>query len=320
MEELKVNKKLNIKKLGTFCAIVLVLLIIIIFVISGAIKDYKIRETYEYKLNEIGYTDNEIKIIKEKMNEDQIEKILKNKYNKNIVKFLKEKYFIYDNLNKYLDYATTNSDLEPSKIISIINTKADTDWYSEIKETDTTKEELMLVNKFNGLKEDYEPEDLTTISLTYAYPDRKVSKIIYNELTSMLDSAKMDGYTMLVEQGYRSYADQADAYKTIEDANGQSIADKQAARAGHSEYQTGLSISLNVYKVDEGITASEGATWLKENSYKYGFIIRYPENSSNITGFNDEKWRLRYVGKEAAKIIYEDNITFDEYYAFYVNK
>ena len=81
MEELKVNKKLNIKKLGTFCAIVLVLLIIIIFVISGAIKDYKIRETYEYKLNEIGYTDNEIKIIKEKMNEDQIEKILKNKYN-----------------------------------------------------------------------------------------------------------------------------------------------------------------------------------------------------------------------------------------------
>ena len=56
------------------------------------------------------------------------------------------------------------------------------------------------------------------------------------------------------------------------------------------------------------------------NSYKYGFIVRYPENTSDITGFNDEKWRLRYVGEEAAKKIFEDNITFDEYYSYYVDK
>lgn len=320
MEEITVKKKLNTKKLGIFCAVILVIIIILIFVIYGAIKDYQTRQTYEYKLTEVGYTENEIKIIKEKMEDEQIEKVLKSKYNKNLAKFLKEKYFIYDNLDQYIDYATTNSDVETSKIVSIVNTKANTEWYSNIKETDTSKGELMLVNKFYGLKEDYIPEDLITVSLTYGYPDRKVSKSIYDNLTNMLDSAKTDGYTMLVEQGYRSYEDQKDAYKTIKDSSGQSVADKQAAREGHSDYQTGLSVSLNVYTTSEGINASEGATWLANNAYKYGFIIRYPEGTSDITGFKDEKWRLRYVGEEAAKIIHENNITFDEYYAYYINK
>lgn len=319
-EDIKITKKLNVKKLGVFCGIVLVLVIIIIFVIYGAIKDYKISQTSEYRLSEVGYTENEIKVIKEKLSDKQIEKIISSKYNKNLSKFLKEKYFIYDNLDRYLDYASSNSSLEPSKVVAIINTNADSEWYSDIKETDTSKGELMLVNKFYGLKEDYVPEDLMTVPGTYAYSGKKVSRSIYDSLVSMLDAAKTDGYTMLVEQGYRSYEDQSEAYKSIEDASGESVADKEAARAGHSEYQTGLGVSLNVYKVDEGKIASEGSTWLQENSYKYGFIIRYPEGTSDITGFSTENWRLRYVGVEAAKIIYEDNITFDEYYAYYINK
>jgi len=319
MEEQRI-KKLNVKKLGIFCGVILVLVIIIIFVIYGAIKDYKISQTNEYKLNEIGYTDNEIKIIKEKMNDEQIEKVLETKYNKNLTKFLKEKYFIYDNLDKYIDYANENSSLETTKIVAIINTKANTEWYSEIQETDTSKGELMLVNKFNGLPSNYIPEDLITVSGTYGYSGKKVSKTIYDQLTNMLDKAKTDGYTMLVEQGYRSYEDQEEAYNTIKDSSGINAADRQAARAGHSEYQTGLSISLNVYKVEDGLNASEGATWLENNSYQYGFIIRYPENTSDITGFKDEKWRLRYVGVEAAKKIHEEGITFDEYYAYYIEK
>ena len=320
MEDKTINRKLNVKRLGIFCSVVLILLIVIVFVIYGAIRDYKTSQTYEYKLSEIGYTENEIKIIKDKMNNKQMDKVLEKKYNKNLSKVLKEKYFIYENLDRYFEYISNNSGIEVSKAISIVNSNADTDWYSNIKETDVSKGELMLVNKFYGLKEDYEPEDLITVSGTYAYSGKKVSKIIYDHLTNMLDSAKNDGFTMLVEQGYRSYSDQADAYKVIQDSSGVSSADRQAARAGHSEYQTGLSISLNVYKTTEGIDASEGANWLQNNSYKYGFIVRYPENTSDITGFNDEKWRLRYVGEEAAKKIFEDNITFDEYYSYYVDK
>ena len=58
--------------------------------------------------------------------------------------------------------------------------------------------------------------------------------------------------------------------------------------------------------------------WLIKNAYKYGFILRYPKGKEDITGYNYESWHYRYVGIEAAKIIYEENITFDEYYVYYV--
>lgn len=319
-ENINVNKRLNVKKLGIFCGVILVILLIIGYVIYGLVRDYKISQTNEYKLGELGYTENEVKVIVESLDEKQIGDILNSRYEKNLTKFLKEKYFIYENLNRYLDYAASNTSVETKDIVSIVNVSADQEWYSNVKETDTSKGEIMIVNKFNGLSEEYVPEDIMNVSGTYGYAGRKVSKSIYDDLTLMLDSAKNDGYTMLIEQGYRSYADQADAYKTIEDSSGTAAADRQAARAGHSEYQTGLGISLNVYKVTEGKNASEGATWLLENSYKYGFIIRYPEGTSDITGFSDDAWRLRYVGREVAEKIHEENITFDEYYAYYVNR
>ena len=63
---------------------------------------------------------------------------------------------------------------------------------------------------------------------------------------------------------------------------------------------------------------TESYKWLKENAHKYGFIQRYPEDKVDITGYNFESWHYRYVGVEAATYIYENNITFDEYYAYFV--
>lgn len=315
-----VNKKLNVKKLGIFCAVVLVIVLVIIYFIYSAVSNYKLSQTSEYKLGEVGYTDNEIKVIMDTLNDKQVEDIINSKYKNKLTKFLKEKYFIYENLDRYLDYAKDNASVDTSKVVAIVNTNADKEWYSDIKETDVSKGNLMLVNKFYGLSEDYVPEDLITVSGTYGYSGKKVSKSIYDDLTNMLDMAKNDGYTMLVEQGYRSYADQLDTYKSIQDASGAGVADRQAARAGHSDYQTGLSVSLNVYKVSEGHEASEGANWLRENAYKYGFVIRYPEGTSDVTGFTADSWRLRYVGTEVSNKIQTDGITFDEYYEYYINK
>ena len=56
----------------------------------------------------------------------------------------------------------------------------------------------------------------------------------------------------------------------------------------------------------------------KVNAYKYGFIERYPEDKTYITGYEPESWHWRYVGKEAAKIVHDENITYDEYYAYYI--
>lgn len=316
-----VNKKLNVKRLGIFCAVIFVIIIVVILVIKGLIDDSKLRKTAEFRLGEVGYTSNEIKVITKTLKDEQVEKIIKLKYDKNLTKFLKEKYFIYDNLNKYLEYAKENTSVETSKIVAIVNTNADSDWYSKINETDTSKGVLMLVNKFNGLSENYKPEDLILVSSSYAYSGKYVSKTLYDQLINMIDSAKDAGYTLVVSQGYRSYEDQFDAYKDIQDASGTSVADKQAARAGHSEYQTGLSIIVEPYnKVVEDVINNDEHKWLVSNAHRYGFIFRYPENTEDITGFSTDNWRLRYVGVDAATKIHNEGITFDEYYAYYVNK
>ena len=316
-----VKRKLNVKRLGIFCGIILVILIALIFVVVGYIKDYKMRQTNEFKLSEVGYTDNEIKVITSSLNSKQIESVVSSTYKKDLSKFLKEKYFIYENLDRYLDYIKINSNLSASKVVAIVNTQADLELYSKIIETDTNKGELMLVNKFNGLSESYEPEDLVTVSSTYAYSGKKVSKLIYNDLVDMLDAAREEGYTLVVSQGYRSYADQLEAYKAIQDSSGTSSADRQAARAGHSEYQTGLSVVIEPYnKVVEDVSASPEHDWMMENAHKYGFILRYPEETSDVTGFTSDNWRFRYVGVNAATKIYNEGITFDEYYAYYINR
>ncbi len=70
----------------------------------------------------------------------------------------------------------------------------------------------------------------------------------------------------------------------------------------------------------KAFSESEEAQWLKDNCYKYGFILRYPEGKEIITGFGYETWHFRYVGIEVAKKIHDEDITFDEYYAFYIEK
>lgn len=178
----------------------------------------------------------------------------------------------------------------------------------------------MLVNKFYKLSETYVPSDLVDVSLSYAYEGKQVSKVMYDSLTNMLDAAKESGYNLVVSQGYRSYADQEEAYNDIEASSGVDYADKVAARPGHSEYQTGLSVVVKpLYTEGSDMENSPEHTWILENAYKYGFILRYTKDKENITGFSYDAWRLRYVGSNAARIIHNENITFDEYYEYYIN-
>lgn len=316
-----VKKKLNIKKLGIFVGIILLIIILAIIGIKKLVDESKLKKTVEYKLEHVGYSTNEIKVIKDTLDSDKINNLINTKYKSNLTKFINQKYFIYNNLDRYLDYYSKNSKTDPKKVIGIVNTNADTDWYSKINDTDISKNEKMLVNKFYKLGSDYEPSDLVLVSSSYAYSGKYVSESMYDDLINMLSDAKDAGYTLVVNQGYRSYADQEEAYNDIEDSSGEDTADRLAARAGHSEYQTGLSVVIKPYnvEVEEGKTYPENE-WLLKNCYRYGFILRYPENTSDITGFETDMWRFRYVGLDIARKIHEENITFDEYYAFYLNK
>ncbi len=312
------KKKLNVKKLGVFVGIVVVILVVVIIGIKSLIDESNLRKTIEYKLGEVGYSDNEIEYIKT-LKEDEINTLLNHKYNVNITKLMKEKKFIFANLDKYLDYINENNG-NLTDIVAKVNTKASLGWYKSIADTDASKGELMLVNKFYKLSETYVPSDLVDVSLSYAYEGKQVSKMMYDSLTNMLDAAKESGYNLVVSQGYRSYADQEEAYNDIEASSGVDYADKVAARPGHSEYQTGLSVVVKpLYTEGSDMENSPEHTWILENAYKYGFILRYPKDKENITGFSYDAWRLRYVGSNAARIIHNENITFDEYYEYYIN-
>jgi len=158
-----------------------------------------------------------------------------------------------------------------------------------------------------------------------AYGDEGENKLIdyaYDHFMELWEAAKEAGYHLIVTSSYRDYESQKEIYDYRKNSQGERKADETAARPGHSEHQTGLVVDMTSKSapIDEDFKESEAYKWLKENAYKYGFIERYPEGKTYITGYAPESWHWRYVGIEAATIIQNENITYDEYYAYYIEK
>jgi len=180
----------------------------------------------------------------------------------------------------------------------------------------------MLVNKYHYLDSSYAPDDLVTISTTYAwgtYGSQKVNKTTYDAFMKLWKASNNEGYYLMVSSSYRTHDKQDQVYKDYQDSKGTDYADSIAARPGHSEHQTGYTIDM----FEKGSTqktfhTTESYNWLINNAHKYGFILRYPEDKVEVTGYGFESWHYRYVGVEAATYIYKNKITFDEYYAYFV--
>lgn len=311
-------KKRKIKVQGLI--ILGVILLVILISLFLLIKHINYTKTYDYKLNKIGYNEKEINTLKKELKEKQLDQLLEKEYNKQIPNLIKEKYFIFENLNKYLNYIKDNKDKDLSDVVTIINVGADSEFYKNTKETDTTKNELMLVNKYNYLTKEYNPDDLQVFSNKHAYGENQsLRKIAYDAYISMFNAAKNDGYTLIINSSYRSYDEQTEVYDNYSSWYGEEEALKVAAKPGYSEHQTGLAVDIQSYcSQEKEFEECEEFTWLSKNAYKYGFILRYPDGLEQITGYNYESWHYRYVGKEAAKYIHDNNITFDEYYAYFV--
>ncbi len=128
----------------------------------------------------------------------------------------------------------------------------------------------------------------------------------------MQRDAAAKGLNIYVSSGFRSYASQKSIYNRYVSRDGRALADTYSARPGHSEHQTGLSIDLNTITQSFGKT-KEGR-WVAEHCHEYGFIIRYPEGKSHITGYCFEPWHLRYVGTETATKIAQSGLCLEEYY------
>lgn len=238
--------------------------------------------------------------------------------NEIVESFMNQNYFIRDNLKRYLQYHEKNSNLEFKEIITRVNSNIDQVFYKDIVKTDLSKDNLIIVNKFYYLPNDYIPSNLINIEEVHGVG--QIKKEVYDAFKKMYNDAKEENLYLYISSPYRSYERQNTLYSEYVSGDGVIEADTYSARPGHSEHQTGLAFDLGT-STDHYIgnfKNSKEFRWIKENGHKYGFILRYPYGKTYITGYIYEPWHYRYVGVEVATYIYENNITYEEYYEYYV--
>ncbi len=314
--------KLKLKKSVWITIIILIFLGIGLYAGINIYQDIKYKKTDEYKLLQIGYTKEEIKIL-ENNYKSGIKELLTKEKDEFLLSLFNEKYYIANNLNRYRDFFELHPDYSISKIISYVNTNNDYDYYEHDLDTDISKDYLLIVNKYYHLASDYEPDDLVEVNNKYYYGENhKIREVTYNAFKNMWEAANKEDIYLIINSSYRNYEEQKAVYDDYKNSKGTTYADSIAARPGYSEHQTGLSLDIfsKTHTTTSNFKDSPAYIWLQNNAYKYGFIERYQEENEEITGFSAEAWHWRYVGIEAATYIHENNITFDEYYAYFIAK
>ena len=317
-------KRKKIKKKVKYSFIILVLIIAASIFGINKYKEYKYHQTNLYKLTVVGDSLDNAKTIVNKLNNDNELYFVNNEKNNYIVDIIKEKYFLEKNLYEYIEYKSKNKKKSYSDVIAIVNVRANKDWYDNkvVRETDLSKGNLILVNKFNYLNNSFIPNEIVDVDINYAYQNNKASKEVNDAYVLMAKEAKKDNIILLVNSSYRTYERQEEIYKEFYYSKGISYADKYAARAGYSEHQTGL--ALDIFTSGRSTTSdfdqSEAFKWLTNNAHKYGFILRYPKDKEYLTGYSYESWHYRYLGVDTATKVYNSGLTYDEYYAYYLDK
>ena len=247
---------------------------------------------------------------------------INHEYNNVLVSVVKEKYFIKDRIDRYMEYAEDFPSLNSYKIVTYVNSNLDYDYYTNIKDSDTSLKTLILVNKYYKLDETY---SLNLVEMDMKYSKKEgamLNKEAYDAFKRLSDAAKLEGLSILNQSAYRSYNTQSILYNNYIKQDGLEWTDKWSARPGHSEHQTGLALDVLTKDCQTlgDFEKTKEFKWMKKNAHKYGFILRYPEDGTLKTGYGYEPWHYRYVGLDAAKTIYEEKITFEEYYAYYIAK
>lgn len=313
------RRKLKKKPIVVLLCTSILAIVLTIFIIK-TVNELKYRDTLEFKLITQGYSKDKIELLEEKTNEDFMNSLLDREYDEMYLNIINEKYYIKSNLEKYIDYYENHLNSNSYDVVAIINVGADKEHYTNIKDTNTSYEKLMINNKYYKLPSDYEPNDLVDVSNWYSYGNgQKLRQEAYDAFVTMYNIALREDIKLIVNSSYRPYKEQEEIYNDYLSKYTQEHTDSYAARPGHSEHQTGLALDIITPGANgENFDSTEAFKWLENNAYKYGFILRYPKDKEYLTGYNYESWHFRYVGTEVATKIHDENITLDEYYAYYI--
>lgn len=209
---------------------------------------------------------------------------------------------IYDNTTGY----SSSEYLTEPEIEEVIDGSSGKDDEMEIvvsPETMKTVKGILLVNKEYALSMDYDPgEDPEARE----YLD-KMFEVCYEET----------GKNLIAYSGYRTYEYQKNLFNRYVEKDGYEKAVMYSARPRHSEHETGLAFDIGgsnqAYWLKESFEDTEEGIWLRENAHRFGFILRYPKEKTDITGYIYEPWHFRYIGIDHASNIYELDVTLEEY-------
>lgn len=215
-----------------------------------------------------------------------------------------------------------NKNKEIQTETTMITTQSATQNNSQtVADTDSDSDEdlTVLVNADNPVPSDWKT-DIVDLG-----KNQSVDRRAYDDLQKMLSDARKAGFNPLICSSYRTQEKQTKLFENkvrsykkegYSDEKAKELALNWVAYPGNSEHQTGLALDIVSEEnqiLDESQIKSDCQQWLMKNSYKYGFILRYPQDKTDITGIDFEPWHYRYVGKDAAGEIYRKSICLEEY-------
>ncbi len=264
-----------------------------------------------------GYSNSNISLILAHGNDEDVSEFAKRDKIKYLEEFYSLSYAKLKYYDRYVKYSSETGEDEETTVL-FVNLSMDTDDYVDPVKTSSFSID-MLVNKHYKLDEDFVPDDLVEFDKKYCNDEvQEGNREAVVAFKNMYEAAKKEGLELVINSSYRSYQDQENICNTYKDLYGEGYVSKYVALPGFSEHQTGLAFDIGSAS-SKVFAESKEYEWMQDNAYKYGFILRFTKANAYITGFRSEPWHYRYVGKKIAKYIYENDISFEEYYAGFLD-
>jgi LAS superfamily LD-carboxypeptidase LdcB len=225
-------------------------------------------------------------------------------------RYITDRYFLWSRFDRYMAQAQQSPSLSGRALVERVNTNRDVPYYTQTQAA-LGDGVSILVNKYYALDASFTPSNLVKAQ---SCGQPTLAKEAADAFDRLCEAVKARGLDLGSSSAYRSYARQRQLYDYYVRTDGQANADTYSARPGHSEHQTGLAVDFNAGSgsIDFFINTDTYA-WVSVNSWRFGFILRYPQNKTDITGYMFEPWHYRYVGVETATLLHALGITYDEY-------